>query len=274
MKRLLCVARSLAGLMAVSACLTGCEKAEVGYFETKRVDELLSEREVATVIDILKSLSESDRDLLVISFLPEPAWEKGRTLPVRELIATEQEAAERQRSLTFLSDQLQMSSAWTKAIAKHKITREQFCGLFQCATTAYLRRKIDPKLSLPKLVELSELQVRPLELDERTFSSLASEEQYRVLYMAVWLAIGERARQLSLVPDENVSLVGSLNDEFEPLLPPSFQVDVFAGLYPRPIDYGVPFNEGAVSDAALTWNTTDAIIGRDAPDDERAASVK
>ena len=111
-------------------------------------------------------------------------------------------------------------------------------------------------------------RIRELELDERPFATLDAADRYFVLNAANWLAIQVRAEQLSLVPRENVKLVLKHGQELKELLPPSLFEDPFEGLYPRPQDYGIPFQEGTLSDAKISWDSAEAIIGTDPPDDD------
>ena len=108
--------------------------------------------------------------------------------------------------------------------------------------------------------------------EERTFASLSAEERHSILSQAVWLITADRASRLALVPPENVTLVRERADVLRELLPASFFQDPFAGLYPRAADYGVPFDEGLLSDERLTWSPDGALIGTDPPDDRSAAS--
>lgn len=254
-------------LTAMTGLFAGCEKHEIPYLETKRIDEPLTEPDVAIVIKVLESVGESERKQLVSPFLPPPSWAGDRTLPVNELVATEKEASDRQWSISYLADRLQNSMPWTHAVAEARLTREQFCALFLSIVATLARDSADSALPLETLVVQGDERLRPLMLDERPFSSLASEEQHATLYVAAWLTIRERAAQLVIVPEENVELIGRHREKLRSLLPPELFADPFHGLYPRPEDYGIPFDEGNLSDETLTWSESDAIIGHDPTDD-------
>jgi hypothetical protein len=254
--------------------LAGCEKEELGYYEVNRVDELLTERNVNAVLRVLSAVPEGERGALPMPFLPVPNWPEIRTLPVRELVEEERHAYERAWSPHDTAGYLPTTPAWERALAARKLTREQFCGFVLAIGAAAARGEADPDLRLQDLAVRGERAAAPLVADERPFASLPAEERYAVLRRAVWLATTDRAARLALVPEENVSLVAKHREALAKLLPAEFFRDPFEGLYPRQEDYGIPFDEGDLSDADLTWSPEKAVIGTDPPDDRTANATR
>lgn len=255
----------------VLAATTGCGEPEVGYTEVKRIDEVLTERDFADLIAVLARVDEQDRLRLPSPFLPPPAWPEDRTLPVHELLEEERVAADRAWEPEEEAAALPETQVWERALQSRKLTREQFASLVLSVAAALGRLGADPRLDLEALAARGVKETAPLVAEERTFGSLAPEERHATLVRAAWLTTADRAARLALVPQENVTLVEERQRQLRELLPESFFRDPFAGLYPRSADYGIPFDEGALSDAGLTWSPEQAIIGTDLPDGVRHA---
>lgn len=255
----------------VLAAVGGCEEPEVGYTEVKRIDEVLTERDFADLVGVLAKVDEQDRLRLSSPFVPPPSWPEDRTLPVQELLEEERVAAERAWEPDEAAAALPETQVWEKALQSRGLTREQFASLVLTAAAALGRLGTDPGLDLEALAARGHKEIAPLAAEERTFESLAPEERHSTLLQAAWLTTADRAARLALAPDENVLLVEQRQKQLRALLPEAFFRNPFEGLYPRSADYGIPFDEGALSDADLSWSPEQAIIGTDLPDGVRHA---
>jgi hypothetical protein len=253
------------------ALAAGCHEPEVGYTEVKRIDEVLTERDFADLVAVLAKVDEQDRRELPCPFLPPPAWPEDRTLPVHELLEEERVAAERAWEPEEEAAALPETAVWEKALQSRNLTRQQFASLVLTVAAALGRLGADPRFDLEMLAARGAREIAPLVAEERTFESLPPEERHATLLRAAWLTTAHRASRLALVPQENVTLVEERQKQLRELLPEPFFRDPFAGLYPRSADYGVPFDEGALSDADLSWSADQAIIGTDLSDGVRNA---
>lgn len=260
-----------AACVLVLAAVGGCEEPEVGYTEVKRIDEVLTERDYADLVAILTKVDEQDRLRLPSPFVPPPSWPEDRTLPVQELLEEERVAAERAWQPEEAAAALPETRAWERALQSRGLTREQFASLVLTVAAALGRVGADPGLDLQALAVRGHKEIAPLAAEERTFESLAPEERHATLLQAAWLTTADRAGRLALAPQENVALVEEHQKQLRALLPEAFFRNPFEGLYPRSADYGIPFDEGALSDADLTWSPEQAIIGTDLPDGVRHA---
>ena len=132
------------GMIAIAVLFThsiiGCDQPEVPYLETKRIDERLEEAELSRFITVLKAVGAAERRQLMSPLLPAPTWSDHRSLPVRELVATEKEEIERQWSPEFHAEKLSRSETWARAISDVGWTRKQFCGLFLSVSAAVSRQ--------------------------------------------------------------------------------------------------------------------------------------
>lgn len=249
------------------AAVAGCEEPTVPFTETKDVDERLTEQDLTAVVAVATAVGEKARFHLPKPLLPAPQWTPQRSLPVGDLTREEISASEAAWSPTRAEARLPKEPPWDAAIAAQGLTREQFCALVISVAAALAKANADSDLDLQGLERLGEREIESLTGDDRPYSSLSAEEQNSTLRRAAWIAIAGRAGMLSRVPTDNVRLVTEHREALAEVLPPEFFADPFAGLYPRPEDYGIPFEEGELSDLDLTWNPKNALIGTDRPDD-------
>ena len=241
--------------------LSGCEKAAVEFLETKNVEERLSEKEIAAIVAVLETVGENEKAKLPFPFLPPPAWSQSRTLPVSELISAEEDSLNRVWSSEDAATRIPKGEPWDSALKTQRLTREQFCALVLNLAAALARSSTDRTISLKQLAERGDRELASLANDERPFSSLTSDERHHALNQAIWLTIRDRAEKLALVPTENVEAVAAAGPALRKSLGEIYFRDPFRDLYPRPEDAGVPFQEGELSDADLTWSPSNTIIG-------------
>jgi len=247
-------------LVALS-CLAGCEEPTVEFLETKNIDERLTEREIASIVAVLDAVGQNETAKLPYPFLPPPAWSQSRTLPVSELIAAEEDALDRVWSPDEAAARIPKGEPWDSALKPHHLTREQFCALVLNVAAALARSSTDRAFSLKQLAERGDRELASLANDERPFSSLTSDERHHAMNQAIWLTIRDRAEKLAQVPQENIDAVAAAAPALRKAFGDAYFANPFEGLYPRPEDSGVPFEEGNLSDADLTWLPGNAIMG-------------
>lgn len=78
--------------LAGYAVLLGCEQPTVGFYETKTIEERLTNADITAVVAVLEAVGEKSPAELPFPFLPPPVWSESRTLPVSELLAAEEDA--------------------------------------------------------------------------------------------------------------------------------------------------------------------------------------
>ena len=256
--------RCRTGLL-LAALLCGCAPQASVFTEVVRPDDVLAERDLLRLLAVLESLDDAARMRLPVPFLGPPGWSAERTLPVSELLAEESQAQERAWSPNASADLLPAGSDWEPLLAAHGLSRRQFCGLLLAVGTAVARSHTAASLDLPGIAARGRRELEPLRGDERPFAPLPPEVQYQLVRRAAWLTIAESAARLAAVPDDNVDLVQRFAERLATRLPPGYLGNPLAGLYPRREETGLPFDEGHVSDAALTWSRANAIIGTDPP---------
>lgn len=255
--------RCFAALLACAtlSSLAGCEQPTVEFLETKNVEERLTEKEIIAVVAVLDAVGEPEKSKLPFPFLSPPAWSRSRTLPVSELIAAEEDALDRVWSPEDAATRIPKGEPWDTALQTQRLTREQFCALILNLAATLARSSADRTVSLKQLADRGVQELSSLANDERPFSSLSSDERHHALNQAIWLTIRDRAEKLALVPQENIEAVTTVGPVLRKALGDAYFADPFEGLYPRPEDSGVPFQEGELSDMDLTWSPSNAITG-------------
>ena len=261
---------SAAVTVLVGVLAFGCEAPTVNFTETKGVGERLTSDDMAAIVTVLRIAGEKERPHLPKPFLPAPQWADQRSLPVAELTAEERDRYETAWSPSAAAAKLPAGDPWETAVSARRLTREQFCALMISVAAALGRAAADSELDLENLKRRGAREIDRLSADERPFSSLPPDERHATLRRATWVAIAARASYLAQVPPGNVQLVDQHREKLAEVLPNEYFADPFGGFYPRPEDYGIPFEEGDVSDADLTWNPENALIGTDRPSDAPA----
>ena len=258
-------AHLLLAVAVAGVCLIGCGPPPSNYAEIVQPDDILVEGDLLRLLGVLEALDDAARARLPVPFIAAPAWSAERTLPVWELLEEDAEAHERAWSATATADLLPAGPDWETLLATHRLSRPQFCGLLLAVGTAVARAQTDRQLDLAFIAARGLRELEPLHDDERPFATLTPEEQYRLVRRAQWLTIADRAARLTAVPDDTSNLVARFQQRLSATLPAAYQTDPLAGLYPRREDLGLPFEEGELSDADLTWDRANAVIGTDAP---------
>lgn len=260
--------------LAGYAVLLGCEQPTVGFYETKTIEERLTNADITAVVAVLEAVDEKSPAELPFPFLPPPVWSESRTLPVSELLAAEEDALQSVWSPDDAASRIPSGEPWDSALKNQKLTREQFCSLVLSVSAALGRGSADRSVSLKLVAERGKRELASLVDDERPFSSLTSDERHQAQNQAIWLTIRDRAEKLALVPQANVEAAASAGPALRHALGDEYFADPFAGLYPRPEDSGVPFEEGELSDADLTWSDRNAITGFTSTTAEPLSSLK
>jgi hypothetical protein len=252
----------------LAGSFAGCGSAEVEFTERKRIDEVLTRREVAEFLHVAESLPAGPLAELEPVFAPLPDWDGGRTLPVSELLRTERESLENRWDTAWLTRREKPSRRLQRALARTRMSHEQFVALALSIGATLSRATLRPDQDLERIEKRGRAEWTDLERDVRPFASLPPEVRYRTLQRAAWVTRADRAERIGAVPAENVAVVEEFRERLAAFFPPSFLENPFDAILDPLDEYGVPFHEPDADrdDARLRWSRDDALVGTDAPD--------
>ncbi len=258
--------------VCVAAAVVGCAGRRLEYVEVKRIDEPLTEEEVAALLRIAQRLPGGKLPDFSGVFLPVPEWNPSRNLPVSELLEEQRQLLERRWSTQHMAQSLASNRPLARALRRERMTVEQFVGLALAVGTAMARSTLSPHEDLARLERKAEQVLSRLKKDNRPYSSLSKAGMYYVSQQAHWLTRLYRVRALKKVPPENVRLVRKHWEELCQIFPPQFASDPLAPLADPLEEKGVPFHELAESgnDDLLRWDPRHALVGHDVPDSQVA----
>lgn len=260
-------------LAVVAGCLLlscGCGAKSLPYTGVKRIDEKVTQAELEAFFAVIDSLPENDLPDFPDVFAQPPDWKPQRTLPVNELLQEEEARIDRRWQVEWLAGQLHDNRALRDALREHRMTPEQFAGLWTTLGAALSRRTLRDDQDLDRLIERGEAVLDRLQQDQRQYSALSREERYRVLRQATWATRRDRAERLKSVPPENVDLVKRHSDRLSAVFSGTFTTNPLDPIVDVREKYGIPFEElpESGSDAEIEWDPDEAIVGTDPPDKE------
>lgn len=259
-----------------SVWVVGCSDPPLDYLEVKRVDERLTPEELATFLRIVSELPEKTLPALPAVFLPPPEWDTTRTLPVSELIHEEKTLLAERTSIEYLASSLASDRKLARILRRERMTIKQFVGLTMCIGIALSRQSMEEQPDFKDLLETGQRVLKTLERDATPYADYPPERQFLVMQQAGWLTRLARCQQLSIVPEENVQMVGENRAELAKIFPTDFTRHPLASIADPLEETGTPFTEqpGSGSDAEISWNPRTAIVGTDAPPDPTAVSAR
>lgn len=254
-------------LLTLLPATTGCEEEDLTYTEVKRPSEELSPSDVRAFLEVVDHMPGRKLQHLPNLFLPLPAWNPERTLPISDLVDAEQLAQEDRWKTERLLGTLPESRQLDRWFRRKRMTREQFLGLTISIGAALSRSTIRENQDLKAMLAKGDEVVATLRSDRRPFNTLSPEAMHDVLHKAAWITRHDRARRLLAIPHRNVSLVLQHWDRLAELFPSSLTTNPFDDIADRLDEQGIPFEElpGADSLDVLTWERDKAIVGRDDP---------
>jgi hypothetical protein len=272
-------------LMVLALPPLGCMSEDLEFTEVKRLDEKVTEEELATLLRILDSLPEKKLPDMPPVFAPPPVWNQARTLPVHELITEERALIDEHWSVEWLARSLQRNRPLLRpllrALRREEMTPEQFVGLTLTVGVAMSRSTLRDQQDLQEISKRSARDQQEISkrgktainrlrgtLGPRPFSSLSREASHFVLHQAVWLTRIDRANQMALVPPETIMMVREHWDDLAGRFPEQFTTNPLDAVVDLLEERGMPFEELGDSDEQIEWDPEMVIVGHDEPDSE------
>ncbi len=255
-------------LAVVSVNHSGCAEHSLEYTELKQINEKVTEAELKRYLKVIKLMPADKIPTFPTVYAPAPVWSHIRSLPIEDLVNSEQNNMSQIWDIQRISDQFGIRNRiLKKALLRRDMSKEQFISFTLALGLAASRNQLRPDQKLDEIISKGNKAIHQLQLDKRPFSSLSLEERHRTLHEAMWIARVNRVEHLIQVPPENINLVKDNWDQLKAVLPPQFLKNPLDELTDTLEERGIPFTlKEDGSDQLLEWTTTDAIIGTDAPD--------
>ncbi|MDA0282433.1 MAG: hypothetical protein O3B13_05285 [Planctomycetota bacterium] len=254
-------------LLAGATVLSGCEEEKLTFTEVKRVNDDLTGSEISTFLEIVDHLPNRKLPPFPKLYLPLPNWNAERTLPVSNLVDSEQQSLSDRWATKHLLDTLPQSRDFDRRLRRKRMTREQFIGLTLSIGAALSRSTVRENQKLENILSKGEQVVLKLRLNSRPFNTMTSESMHAVLHDAAWITRHDRAKRLVSVPDGNVERVLKYWDQLVQLFPDELTRNPFDDIADRLDKQGIPFEELPGNEAFddLNWDPEQAIVGHDEP---------
>ena len=263
MDRRILIAAALGAALVLTAA--GCAEPKIEFREVVRLDDALSEADVATLERIAGRLRGGRLPEMCPHFLPAPAWAPDRPASVATLAREELARLREVSRLAPLSESLARDARLAHVLKKERLTLDQYAALVLAVGTASQRARMDGTRDLDAYVRVGRRRMKELAGREDAFATLDPQGQIDALGQATWLTRVDRAERLAKIPPENVTLAAAARPRLEKILPRQFLVSPFAGIGVPLLDAGVPFREDPTAgfDAELFWTRADerAVIG-------------
>ena len=259
--------RVLAIALAAATCLSGCAETELTYTEVKRVSEVVTPAELRAFFEIVDHLPDGKLPPFPDLYLPLPNWNAERTLPVSELVDSEQLTLVDRWGTTDLVHSLPPSRSLDRWLLRKRMTREQFIGLTLTIGAALSRSTVRENQDLREFLSKGEEVVSRLRSNTEPFNTLTPEMKHNILHEAAWITRYDRDKRLLSVPEKNVELVLQNSERLVELFPAELTRNPFDDIMDRLDEQGIPFEElpGNEQFDALSWDPDKAIVGRDNP---------
>lgn len=249
----------------------GCSGDSLDYTELKQINEKVTESELKKYLKVINLLPQQKIPTFPSVYAPAPAWSHIRSLPIEDLVNSEQNNLSQLWDIQRISDHFGIRNrTLKKALHRRDMSKDQFISFTLALGLAASRTQLRPDQNLEEIIQKGEKVIHQLQLDKRPFSSLSLEERHRTLHEAMWIARVNRVKHLILVPPENINLVKKHWDELKEVLPPEFLKNPLGDLSDTLEERGIPFtiNEEEDTDELLQWTSMNAIIGTDEPDSQ------
>jgi hypothetical protein len=245
--------------------VAGCAEEEFVPGEPKRIDDTLTQEDVDKFLEVLDRLPEKKAPEFPRAFPPPPTWNSNRSLPVQELLVEAEKEFSERESLEWMSSRCAQSRALKRALRRHRLSNEEFTGLYLAIGVALSREMLPPGRDPEQLVAQGRKVLDDLKKDGRVYSTLREDAAFLVTEQAAWMAVVQRCSWLKRVPAGNLALVRENRERLQQRFSEEFlrnPLDDFARIID---DQGVPFHEtpGGESDDRLPWHRDHAILGID-----------
>ncbi|MCH9791642.1 MAG: hypothetical protein K0U82_12575, partial [Planctomycetes bacterium] len=229
-------------LSTVSLFHVGCSQNSLDYTEIKQINEKVTEAELKKYLKVIKLLPQNKTPTFPSVFAPAPTWSHIRSLPIEDLVNSEQINLSQQWDIQRISDHFgTRNRTLKKALLRRNISKDQFISYTLALGLAASRTQLRKDQNLEEVIEKGNKIIQKLQLEKRPFSSLSLEERHRTLHEAMWIARVNRAERLIQVPPENINLVRRHWDEIKNSLPPEFLKNPLDDLTDTLEERGTPF---------------------------------
>ncbi|QDT99112.1 hypothetical protein V144x_46220 [Gimesia aquarii] len=259
----------LFSLCLISSCLNlACSDSSLDYTELKQINEKVTESELKKYLKVIGLLPQKKVPPFPSVYAPAPSWSHIRSLPIEDLVNSEQINLSQLWEIERISDHFgNRNRTLKKALHRREMSKDQFISITMALGLAASRHQLREDQNLEAIMQKGNKVIHQLQLDKRPFSSLSLEERHRTLNEAMWIARVNRAEHLIQIPPENVNLVKTHWDELKEVLPAEFLKNPLEDLSDPLEEHGIPFTIDEIdSNDRLQWTSTEAIIGTDPPD--------
>jgi len=256
-------------LMSALFVVSGCGGSGLEYREVKRIDEKVTQEELDGFLRVVNRLPDHKLPKLPTVFPPPPNWNRGRTLPVSQLVDEERSELANRWSVEWIARRLEKNRRLQHALRLERMTTEQFVGLMLTLGVTLSRSTLHDHQNLGKILAKGKEVIAQLKRDShRRFAELNEQDRYTILVRAIWIARVDRAARLKQVPPENLALVREHYETLAGIFPLEFTTNPFDSIVDRMESDGLPFQETIESgrDDRIAWRPDRALIGHDRPD--------
>jgi hypothetical protein len=231
----------------------GCQETPAETFAPRHPSDLISRQEMEAFLAVLEAVGKEKPAALPPLWMPASRWSRTRTLPVSELVRSEERLLEERANVAWVASHSPKLPAWDRALRAQKLTREQFAGLYTAFALAIARDAVPPARDLARLVALGKKYRRELARDERVFAALCDEAAFAAQEQSAWVVIAHRASRLAPVPPQNLALVRQYKERLLAALPQETARNPFAQFASILDTHGVPFIEPAAGPTDLQF---------------------
>lgn len=255
-------------LAVLLVSLPGCWEKPLDYVEVKRIDEVVTEPELESFLEVIRLLPDGKMPKLHTIYRKPVRWDAGRTLPVNDLVNEESAQIVRPWDTKFLAQEVETNRRLQRALRRVEMTPEQFMGLLLAIGTAMNRSNLPRDYDFDAVIHRGQKVIQQLKRNRTPFVDYSLDRQYSVTREAIWLYRVDRSERLRDVPRENVELVRQHWDELAALFPHEFTIDPLGVIADQLEERGIPFVESPETgqDANISWNPEESLIGTDPPD--------
>ena len=257
----------LVWLLFASVLLPGCWEKPLDYVEVKRIDEVVTEAELNSFLEVIRLMPDGQMPKLNPIYRKPVSWDAGRTLPVSDLVNEELAQIERPWDTKYLAHEVETNRRLHRPPPSGDDART-IHGIVAGDWHRHDRSHLPADFDFDSLIYRGQKVSQQLKRNRTPFVDYSLDRQYSVTREAIWLYRVDRAKRLRDVPSENVALVRQHWDELAAVLPQEFSIDPLRVIADQLEEQGLPFAESPETghDANIQWNPEDALIETDPPD--------
>jgi hypothetical protein len=112
---------------AVALFSVGCSKKSLGYTEIKQINEKVTEAELKKYLKVIKLLPQQKTPTFPSVYAPAPSWSHIRSLPIEDLVNSEQSNLSQQWDIQRISDHFgPRNRNLKKALLRRNMSKDEF----------------------------------------------------------------------------------------------------------------------------------------------------